>query len=162
MPRWKTVAGALAVALLATFLAIRLGLSGPHQASEPRPFSFLSFTVIAQADQASTPTVSSAQANTTAFRALNSSASRMTNYRLRGESLMSQVSRVSDPAGRVWFKTQPPETVWMLVFTAPAQKGFQYVTALVLVDAQSGAISVYQVRASNSQADALPLPKSSR
>ncbi len=159
MPR-RAILVATAGALLAAGFAIVTN-AGPTQStagSTAASRALLGFNITAQAATINaSPSITSSEANARAVAALTGDRSSFSRYTLAGKSLVPGLRQVTDATGRPWFHMQPAEDDWIVIYTAPAQRGYRYITAVVLVSANTAAISGYQVLASNDPKDALPL-----
>jgi len=108
--------------------------------------------------QAGSPAAAVAQstAEATAQRVLAADRTHFASYRVTNAAFMAGLTGVVDAAGHPWYRTTLPENDWAMFLVAPAQAGWKYVEALVVVNGESGVVESYQVRYSNLAADAVP------
>ncbi len=150
---------AIGVVLVAIVLGIVLGLR--HSPAGVHRSSLMNFAITTQAETGSSPTLSTAQADAAGRQLLADDPNNpFTNYVLASAAFEPGLTQVADPSGVLWFQANPPENDYVLVYTAPAQGGYKYIASMIVVDADTGKESEYQLRYSNTQSAVLPAPPS--
>ncbi|MBV8528268.1 MAG: hypothetical protein JOZ75_08145 [Candidatus Dormibacteraeota bacterium] len=104
----------------------------------------------------SSPAVAQSTAQSIAAAALANDRTHFSGYRTTDTAYVPGLTKVLDKSGHAWYQTKTSEDDWTMFFGAPEQEGWKYVSALAVVNADTGVVESYQVRYSNLSADAVP------
>lgn len=92
---------------------------------------------------------SEGDASDRAVQWLSSQPPKVSGYRLSAAYHADALTKVVDPAGYDAYRTSLPENDYVFWYSAPAQGGYRFITALVIVNAWTGAIESSQIREVN-------------
>ncbi|MEA2633408.1 MAG: hypothetical protein QOH92_175 [Chloroflexota bacterium] len=143
---FKQLAATLAaLSLLTVILLGALGEFGPTMS-----YAVASVDVVsAQIHLPTFARLSQGEASNRAIQWLSSQPAKVSGYRLSSAYHADALTKVVDPTGYDTYTTSFPENDYVFWYSAPAQGGYRNVTALVVVNAWTGAIESSQIREVN-------------
>lgn len=136
-------------ACVAAFLGFLVSAGANHSTGSTLTHHLANFSVVEEANAKAPVPVPQETAQQNALQILSGLDATVTGFRVQDAYHAAALLKVSDVTGRILHTSSTPEDAWVFKYTAPRQKHYLHVTALVVVDAPTGRVLDAQLLQTN-------------